>query len=225
MTPSLKPLGSYPPPLTGPGDYPLLLFEPRELLLLRRCPFNTFISFRFANAVVRLVRPLAIVAVLLLLAGWFHADSGFDTTGCATRAYLNACKQCPFDASGKMEGKCYDNIQGSGISCVSAAHPKAAAMYALGQCKAVDTCIQRLEACKGKMSVGNDKKDCAGYVVSSCFSEADDCMASAERSCEKTPVQTNKCVIPIGLALLVMGGGIGGSAWRQMKGPAPASAP
>ncbi|MFH1094851.1 MAG: hypothetical protein V1728_01395 [Candidatus Micrarchaeota archaeon] len=176
---------------------------------------NYLCAFRQAKSIWGF-RLLFVLGILLLLTGFTVADQSNEKPTCALDAYRNACKQCSFDASGKMNKSCYDRFQTEGIGCAATAHPKAGMMYAAQQCPAVDQCINILKSCKNSASSGNDSYDCGMLVVPTCFAEADVCMDRAEISCEEKVKQPNLCVLPTGLAILA-GGGMAYAQRRRRK--------
>ena len=137
------------------------------------------------------------MVALLLLSG-----VAFAGMTCAADAYRNSCSGCPFDATGKMDQKCYNEKKAGGIACVSASHAIASAEYAAGKCPGIDTCASELQACQAQMGTGNDKADCAEGSVGTCFVISDNCVDKAARDCGEKPPD---CKAPTGLILLALG--------------------
>ena len=140
---------------------------------------------------------LGTVIALLLFSG-----SAFAGMVCSADAYRNSCAGCTFDASGKIDQKCYQEKKNAGIACVSTSHPIASAAYAQGKCPGIDTCADQLKACQSSVSTGNESFDCKEGSMSTCFAAADNCVDSAARECGEKPPE---CKGPAGLIMLVVG--------------------
>ena len=134
-----------------------------------------------------------IFGLLVLLLG---LSSLSFSAACASKAYDAACQKCPFDSSGKLDQKCYEGYQGSGVACLFAAYPVESIQYKMGGCKAVDTCIDRLNTCKAIASSGNDRSDCAYGEIDHCFDNADVCVDKAIKNCDEDPPEQITDVIP-----------------------------
>ena len=134
---------------------------------------------------------------LLLLSGVTFAGMT-----CAASAYRDSCAQCPFDSSGKMDKKCYDDKKAAGIACVSGAHAIASTQYAMGKCPGIDACASELQACQAQASSGSDKANCEEGSMATCFAVSDICVDKAALDCGEKPPE---CKAPAGLILLVVG--------------------
>ncbi|MCX8175527.1 MAG: hypothetical protein N3E51_04970 [Candidatus Micrarchaeota archaeon] len=139
---------------------------------------------------------LAIAAAILFLAGFAFAAS------CSVEAYRNACANCPFDKSGKIDQKCKEGYKSGGIACVSATYPLMSAEYARGKCPRLDACAEMLQSCIAQYTSGNDKEDCASDSVRMCYQMSDACVDSAANQC---PAQ-QECSVLTGLIMLVVFG-------------------
>jgi len=131
--------------------------------------------------------------------------AGIVSAGCAEDAYLKACSSCPFDENGKMDKSCYESYQQSGISCIAASYPIAAAKHAKGECPQIDTCSEKLRECISAYpgSDFTDKEKCEGGM-STCFKEADLCVHKAAVKCgEEIPSPCQSSFILIFLVLTV----------------------
>ncbi len=106
---------------------------------------------------------------------------------CAQKSYSASCLKCTFDKSGKMDQKCYQSYQDKGVQCLFVAYPIESIQYKLGNCPAIDVCVDRLEECKGLYTIANDKADCQFTAINHCFVKADACVAKAIKNCTGTP--------------------------------------
>lgn len=137
------------------------------------------------------------LTALLILSG-----IAFAGMSCAADAYRYSCQQCSFDASGKMDQKCYQEKKSAGISCVAANHAIASAAYAAGKCPGIEACASDLQKCQAQMGTGNDSADCAEGSTGTCFVISDQCVDKAARDCGEKPPD---CKPPAALILLVVG--------------------
>lgn len=121
---------------------------------------------------------MSVLVILLLVSGICFA------LDCAANAYVQSCKVCSFDASGKMNQTCYNGWQEWGKKCIAEKRPSLSSAYSNGKCPEVDACRAQLESCKNSMSAGSDQRDCLNPLVGECFTEADACVAKAEDTCD-----------------------------------------
>jgi hypothetical protein len=122
---------------------------------------------------------LGLIAVVALL------FAGIVFAGCSTDAYTSACKDCKFDANGKMDQPCYQAKQAGGTACLSSRYPMAFAQYSAGKCGGIQTCIDALQSCKSSASGGSDKADCEKSSVLGCFAAADTCVQQESQKCSQ----------------------------------------
>jgi hypothetical protein len=113
-----------------------------------------------------------------------------SAAGCSAKAYADACAQCSFDASGKMDKSCFDAKKAAGIACTSTTYPIMSANYARGECPAVDNCASELSSCTAQYGSGDDKADCAEGSMAVCFAASDTCVKEAAGKCGEV---TNMC--------------------------------
>ena len=144
----------------------------------------------------------ALKALVLLV---FVFSGSVFAISCAQDAYRKSCANCPFDnETGKMDTACYKNYQSGGTGCVASSFPIAAMQYSKGNCSGIDACAEMLTACKAGYTLDNDKMDCEGQGVPSCFADADKCVENAAKACEGNPLaalpDTKMC--PVGLILM-----------------------
>jgi hypothetical protein len=133
---------------------------------------------------------MRIFVFLVILAAFASAAT------CASKAYSTSCDKCSFDSSGKMDQKCYEGRQGSGVSCLFAAYPIESIQYQMGSCPAVDICKDRLETCKAIYSDYNDKTDCDAGNIYHCFQSADYCVDYAVKHCNEDPPGATENLLP-----------------------------
>jgi hypothetical protein len=110
-----------------------------------------------------------------------------SAAACSQKAYEATCNKCEFDENGKLDQKCYQGHQSSGISCLFAAYPVESINYQMNGCDAVDTCRSRLETCKALFSADNDQDDCYAGNIDHCFISADRCVDAAIKKCDEEP--------------------------------------
>jgi hypothetical protein len=148
---------------------------------------------------------LLVLVMLLSVSGIAYA---FD---CAASAYVNSCNKCNFSAAGKMDEVCYNSYQAQGKKCIANKRPYLAYRYNEGTCPEVDACAQELQTCKNAASIGSDKQDCLNPFVGTCFTEADTCVANAEKKCSSDVIADidsffEYCPFSIFMILLLIAG-------------------
>lgn len=118
------------------------------------------------------------------LAILFFAGTSNALTTHAYDAYDNACKECTFDANGRMDRTCQAKHQAASIAGLTAAYPITNTKYLFGQCPQVDECTKRLESCKAAVGTGSELEDCImNPAIAQCFRTADACMHAANEVC------------------------------------------
>lgn len=127
------------------------------------------------------LRVVLVFAVIMFLASVSSAAT------CAEKAYYASCTKCTFDSNGKMNQTCYNNEQNAGKTCLFTAYPIESTEYSLGNCPAIDVCINRLQECKALYTTGNDEEDCASGSIDHCFVAGDICVAEAVKNCSGVP--------------------------------------
>ena len=143
-----------------------------------------------------------ILLFLLAFAALFGAFSAAAT--CSADAYKKACATCPFDSYGKMGKTCYDGLIDNSINCMAAAYPVLDASYSAGKCPDVDTCRSNLEICKETLHGASDKEDCGVAAIQECYSEADTCLAEANKKCDvKLEDVARACPMSFGIVAFV----------------------
>ncbi len=138
------------------------------------------------------VKVLAVTAIVLAV---LMAGTSFAAT-CAIKSYTTSCMKCSFDSYGKMDQKCYEQYQNNGVACLFAAYPVESIQYKMGNCPAIDACIQKLETCKALYTSGNDKTDCGLGEIDHCFARGDACVADAVKHCDTPSPDTVADVAP-----------------------------
>lgn len=99
-------------------------------------------------------------------------------------SFKKSCNTCTFDAQGKMDKKCWEDIQESAKTSLGLAYPAMSFQYTLGGgCEALDKCISALQSCKAMYTTGNDKTDCTQGDLITCFKQADACADAANKVC------------------------------------------
>ncbi|MBI5222880.1 hypothetical protein HY990_00505 [Candidatus Micrarchaeota archaeon] len=86
-----------------------------------------------------------------------------------------------------MDQACYQKYQDSGVACLFSAYPIESIQYKMGNCPAIDVCVDRLNTCKALYTQGNDKFDCDSDSINHCFVRGDACVARAVKDCSGTP--------------------------------------
>ena len=119
--------------------------------------------------------------LLVLLCRTVFAD------GCAETARIRACSECDFDANGKMDPDCYNNIKSNAITCYAVTYPIAYKNYTEGKCPGIDTCVSNWDSCVNSYKSGNDSEDCKNAFMGACYVNADFCVESAARRCQGLP--------------------------------------
>jgi hypothetical protein len=132
------------------------------------------------------------VCAALLMA---MASLSFAAT-CAADSYSSSCSKCSFDSTGKMNKACYDEQQNSGLECLFTTYPVQSSEYKLGMCPGIDTCVERLTACKERLTAGNDSADCKAGNVLRCFVQSDACVEAATADCGKPPPEQPLLELP-----------------------------
>ena len=148
---------------------------------------------------------LIVFVILLSISGIAYAMD------CATSAYVTSCNRCSFNASGAMNETCYNSYQEYGKRCIAEKRPLLASAYSHGQCPQVDACSQELKSCKNAASTGNDQQDCLNPLVGTCFTDADACVAKADRDCQSelnaaADAFIDWCPFPIFMVFLLLAG-------------------
>ncbi len=102
---------------------------------------------------------------------------------CASEPFLKACNACTFDANGKMNEACWKQYESQGQTCLGTSYPMMALKYQFSGCEQLDTCVQRLGACKEVWKSGSDAVDCKSVGMINCFKTADICAERANAVC------------------------------------------
>jgi len=132
------------------------------------------------------------LACLLLFAS--SAASASKLAYCATDGAGAACGACSFDSSGKIDQECNQQYKDKATTCVALAYPIAAPKYYLGMCDALQSCIDGLQACIGRVCPGPDRVNCQNPACRNCYGEADRCAYRASSDCdEKAKCPDRKC--------------------------------
>ncbi len=125
------------------------------------------------------------LVLLLLLVPFVSAAT------CAEKSYDTSCKKCSFEnQTGKMDQACYEGYQNRGIACLFAAYPAESIKYKMGDCPAIQACVDKLQGCKALYTTGNDKYDCSVETIDHCFIRGDACVADAVKHCDKPSPET-----------------------------------
>lgn len=102
---------------------------------------------------------------------------------CASGPFQKSCNVCTFDANGKMNEACWKQYESEGQTCLATSYPMMALKYQLSGCEQLDTCVQRLSACKEVWKSGSDAVDCKSVGMINCFKTADICAERANAVC------------------------------------------
>ena len=102
---------------------------------------------------------------------------------CASEPFLKACSACTFDANGKMNEGCWKSYESEGQTCLATSYPMMALKYQFSGCEQLDTCVQRLSACKEAWKSGSDAVDCKSVGMIDCFKRGDICAERANAVC------------------------------------------
>lgn len=121
--------------------------------------------------------------VLGLLAIFVMAGAANAAADCASGPFIKACSACTFDANGKMNQACWKSYESEGQTCLATSYPMMALKYGLTGCAQLDTCVQRLSACKEAHKSGSDAADCNNAAMINCFTVADNCAERASAVC------------------------------------------
>jgi len=114
---------------------------------------------------------------------------------CAVKSYSDACNQCSFRQGGGIDEECQDKHQNAGKACMGLAYPIASTMYFIGNCPALQGCIDGLKACDAVKCPDAAIKDCKSQVCRSCYVAADKCAARAAADCnEEEKCGNGKCL-------------------------------
>jgi hypothetical protein len=116
--------------------------------------------------------------IIFMMAGAANAAAS-----CASGPFIKACSACTFDASGKMNQACWKSYESEGQTCLATSYPMMALKYELSGCEQLDTCVQRLSACKEAHKSGSDAVDCKSAGMINCFTVADTCAERASEVC------------------------------------------
>ncbi|HID45610.1 MAG TPA: hypothetical protein EYP34_07645 [Chromatiaceae bacterium] len=119
------------------------------------------------------------IMVFLLLSAALSAAGGT----CAYESFTKACSNCPFDANGKMDEKCFKGYESSGTTCLAKTYPGMSLSYTFGSCPQMDECVERLSACKEARKSGSDAVDCNNAEMIECFRMGDRCADAADEVC------------------------------------------
>jgi hypothetical protein len=99
-------------------------------------------------------------------------------------SYSKSCTQCTFDANGKMDQKCWQEIQDGAKTDLALAYPSMSFQYQFGGgCAPLDQCVAALQTCKSLHTSGNDQTDCYHNRLTHCFRSADKCAEAANKIC------------------------------------------
>jgi hypothetical protein len=123
---------------------------------------------------------MRLVLLVLIFAAANIASAAAD---CASGPFLSACNDCTFDAKGKMDQACWKSYESEGKTCLATAYPMMAIKHQFSGCEQLDTCVQRLSACKEAHKSGSDLVDCKNQGMIECFIKADNCAEAASRVC------------------------------------------
>jgi hypothetical protein len=121
--------------------------------------------------------------ILGILAISLMAGIATAAAACASGPFIKACGACTFDASGKMDQACWKSYESEGQTCLATSYPMMALKYELSGCEQLDTCVQRLSACKEAHKSGSDAVDCNNAAMIKCFTVADTCAERASAVC------------------------------------------
>lgn len=125
------------------------------------------------------VKQIFIVMVSFL---FFSAIASAATV--SADSFTKSCNTCSFDSSGKMDKKCWEDIQDGAKTNLALAYPSMSFKYQFGGgCAALDQCIAALQSCKALRTSGNDRSDCYQGDVMVCFKMADSCAEAANKVC------------------------------------------
>lgn len=131
-----------------------------------------------------LFRNSLLVLALVLILSVLFASNVFAAI-CSARSYVESCKQCTFDASGKMDESCRKNSENDAQSCLVTTYPRTSVAYSAGKCPQVDVCLANLKVCRLVGEKTSDKTNCHEPAYNSCFNVADTCVAKAAQACTK----------------------------------------
>ena len=121
---------------------------------------------------------MVIFSILVLFAGLSTAAS------VSIDSYTKSCTKCAFDAGGKMNNVCWEEIQDGAKTSLGIAYPAMSFQYTLGDgCQALDQCVNALTTCKSLYTSGNDLQDCNSGDLVHCFIKADLCAEAANKMC------------------------------------------
>lgn len=118
------------------------------------------------------------IVLMILIAGAANAAAA-----CASGPFLKACSACTFDANGKMNEACWKSYESEGQTCLATSYPMMALKYQFSGCEQLDTCVQRLSACKEAWKSGSDAVDCKSAGMINCFIVGDTCAERASAIC------------------------------------------
>lgn len=122
-------------------------------------------------------------AVLGLIFIIIMAGAASAAAACASEPFAKACSACTFDANGKMNQACWKSYESEGQTCLATSYPMMALKYQFSGCEQLDTCVQRLSACKEVWKSGSDAVDCKSVGMINCFKTADICAERANAVC------------------------------------------
>lgn len=120
--------------------------------------------------------------MLVLAISVFSSLSSAMAT-CGMDAFRGSCQQCTFDANGKMDKACWSTYEEGVKTCLAGAYPVMAGKYYFGGCPQLDTCVQRVQACKAMYTTNSDAKDCNSPAIISCTEMGDICAEAANKVC------------------------------------------
>jgi hypothetical protein len=125
------------------------------------------------------------VFVLLIIFGLVFAGVASAAT-VSMDSYRKSCTTCSFDSNGKMDQKCWEEIQDGAKVDLAVAYPGMSFKYQWGDgCKPLDQCIAALQSCKALHTSGNDQTDCVHNRLTYCFKSADACAEAANKICSE----------------------------------------
>ncbi len=119
---------------------------------------------------------------VILICSLFLSTLSFSAN-CAVEAFTKACSNCPFDAMGKIDEKCFKGYENQGTTCLAKNYPGMSVAYTFGSCPQMDECVSRLSACKETHKSGSDARDCNNQQMIECFRTGDRCAEAAAQVC------------------------------------------